>query len=217
MVLFVKKYCSITHKLIRLDGDVVFSYNEEDTYKKFIRAAYRHFETDYPKFFKMDALSKLGFLSVDILLKDENLVEKYSPEKIGLILTNGSSSLEVDEKHQETINDRENYFPSPSNFVYTLPNIMAGESAIRHTFRGENTVLISEGFDADLIFDIARLALENGSLDCCICGWVEQYGNNYESLLFLVERGSTKDVHGKSSEDVIFEPSFLLTTYKRLQ
>lgn len=217
MVLIVKKYCSITHKLIRLNEDAVFSYNEEDTFKKFIRAAYKHFETSYPKFFKMDALSKLGFLSVEVLLKDENLTAKYSPEKIGLILTNGSSSLEVDEKHQDTINDRENYFPSPSNFVYTLPNIMAGESAIKHEFRGENTVLISEGFDANLIFDIARLALENGSLDCCICGWVEQYGNNYESLLFLVERGSTEDVHGKSSEDVIFEPSFLVTTYKRLQ
>lgn len=216
MTLVIKKYCSISNKRIRLDGRVVFNYEGEDTYKKFIRAAYRHFHTDYPKFFKMDTLSKLGFLSVDILLKGEELSSRYSPEKIGLILTNGSSSLEVDEKHQDTIRDRENYFPSPSNFVYTLPNIMAGEAAIRHTFRGENTVLISETFDAGMIFDITKLALENGSLDCCVCGWVEQYENNYESLLFLVERSDKEEEAGKSSEDVIFEPSILLANYKRI-
>ena len=216
MSLVIKKYCSITHKLIRLDGKVVFNVDEEDTYRNFIRAAYRHFETDYPKFFKMDSLSKLGFLSVDILLQGEDLSARYSPEKIGLILTNGSSSLEVDEKHHESIRDRENYFPSPSNFVYTLPNIMAGEAAIKHTFRGENTVLVSEVFDAGLITDIVGQAFENKSLDCCICGWVEQYENNYESLLFLVERCDEGKETEKSSEDVIFEPSNLLKTYKRL-
>jgi hypothetical protein len=134
-------------------------------------------------------------------------------QRTGCILTNSSSSLDIDKKHQDTIADRQNYFPSPSNFVYTLPNIMAGEAAIRHRLYGENTVLISEGFDEELIFDITRNAFETEQLDHCICGWVEQNGNNYESLLFLVERNDTDD--GRNSEDVIFEPSFLLQTYKQ--
>jgi hypothetical protein len=162
----------------------------------------------------MDPLSKLGFLSVEILLKDIDLSRFYSPDRIGLILTNGSSSLEVDEKHMDSIRDRKNYFPSPSNFVYTLPNIMAGEAAIRHVFRGENSVLISDGFDADLIYDITRLAFETASVDCCICGWTEQYGNNYESLLFLIEQGGGQ-LAGLSAEDVIFEPSKLQEIYKQ--
>jgi hypothetical protein len=215
MSLVIKKYCSISKSLIRLDGKAVFSDEEQDGYKKFIRAAYRHFNTDYPKFFKMDTLSKLGFLSVEVLLKEENISGKYPADKIGLILTNASSSLEVDEKHQDTIRDRENYFPSPSNFVYTLPNIMAGEAAIRHGLQGENSVLISPVFDAEMIFNITELAFKTGSVDCCICGWVEQYKNNYESLLYLVER-SDAEVEGKiSSEDVIFDPSILLEIYKR--
>jgi hypothetical protein len=197
-----------------VNGEDAFLYEGNEGYKKFIRAAYKHFGTDYPKFFKMDTLSKLGFMSVEILLKGIDLSRHFAPERIGLILTNASSSLEVDEKHRESIRDRNNYFPSPSNFVYTLPNIMAGEAAIRHVFRGENTVLISKAFDAGLIYDITAFAFNTASVDCCICGWTEQYGNNYESLLFLIEQsgGHLADL---SAEDVIFEPSNLQEIYKR--
>lgn len=215
MSLLIKKYCSISANHIKVGGTSVFNDEGQEGSRKFIRAAYRHFETNYPKFFKMDPLSKLGFLSVEVLLKGEDIANRYPIEKTGLILTNGSSSLEIDEKHQETIRDRENYFPSPSNFVYTLPNIMAGEAAIRHQFRGENTVLISKEFDANLIFNITDLAFNTGSLDCCICGWVEQYENNYESLLFLIERSEAENEGRKSAEDIIFEPSILFDIYKQ--
>jgi len=215
MPLIIKKYCSFANNHIKVDGRDVFVYKGQDGFKKFIREAYRRFETDYPKFFKMDPLSKLGFLSVEVLLKGENISNRYTAEKTGIIFTNASSSLEVDEKHRDTIFDRENYFPSPSNFVYTLPNIMAGEAAIRHKFRGENTVLISDAFNADLIFNITGLAFETGSLDCCICGWVEKYENKYESLLFLVERGDPGNEGFKSDEDVIVGPSILLKIYKQ--
>lgn len=214
MQLSIRKYISISKERIRVNGKEVFTYEGKEGYRKFIRAAYRHFNTSYPKFFKMDTLSKLGFMAVEILLKDLELRKHYAPERIGLILSNASSSLEVDEKHHESIRDRNNYFPSPSNFVYTLPNIMAGEAAIRHVIRGENTVLISKVFDAGLIYDITRLAFETASVDCCICGWTEQYGNNYESLLFLIEQ-SDGQLADLSAEDVIFEPSKLQELYKQ--
>ena len=214
MQLTIRKYISISKGRVAVNGKEVFLHEGEEVYRKFIRAAYKHFNTDYPKFFKMDTLSKLGFMSVEILLKGLELSKHYEPERIGLILTNGSSSLEVDEKHQESIRDRDNYFPSPSNFVYTLPNIIAGEAAIRNVFRGENTVLISKEFDAGLIHDITGLAFETASVDCCICGWTEQYGNNYESLLFLIEEREGH-LNGLSAEDVIFEPSKLHEIYKQ--
>jgi hypothetical protein len=90
---------------------------------------------------------------------------------------------------------------------------MAGEAAIRHKFLGENTVMISDRFDEQLIYNMCLQAFDTDLIDRCICGWVEQYGNKYESLLFLVER-YTGDDEGKT-EDVIFEPSTLLQTYKQ--
>ncbi|HSG67409.1 MAG TPA: hypothetical protein VK994_01785 [Bacteroidales bacterium] len=181
-------------------------------YRKFIRAAYKHFDVDYPKFFKMDGLSKLGFLSAEVLLADEKLPDEFPAEKTGFIIFNASSSLEIDEKHQSTISNREAYFPSPSNFVYTLPNIMAGEAAIRHKIKGENTVLISEHFDAGLLHVICEMAFANDALQCCIGGWVEQYGDDFESILFLICREENKI----SVEGVIFEPSTLNNLYKKI-
>jgi hypothetical protein len=210
-MLHIVKHISITQNQVKVDGNTVFTHESEEGFNKFIRGVYRHFKTDYPKFFKMDPLSKLGFISVEVLLK--GLETDISGPRTACILFNSSSSLEIDEKHQESIRDRENYFPSPSNFVYTLPNIMAGEAAIRHKFLGENTVLINDSFDVQLIYDMCLQVFISGLTDRCICGWVEQYENKYESLLFLVERYAGND-EGKT-EDVIFEPSILLKTFKQ--
>lgn len=216
MALVITKYCSIKNGRVNINGREVFS-SQEEGYKKFMRACYKHYEVDYAKFFKMDSLSKLGFISIEILLKAEDIGARHAIEKTGIILTNHSSSLEVDEKHQDTIMDRNQYFPSPSNFVYTLPNIMAGEAAIRHVFRGENTVLISESFDPELIHNIISLAFTTKSLSCCICGWVEQYSDQYESVLFLVEENGNPEEENISKEDIIFGPSNMLSIYKQEQ
>ena len=214
MMLSVTKHILFRQKKVSVDGKVIFAHDGDGAYRDFIRAAYRHFGVDYPKFFKMDSLSKLGFLSVELLLKDTGISGRHEPEKTGLILTNASSSLEIDEKHYSTIRDHESYFPSPSNFVYTLPNIMAGEAAIRHGLKGENVVFITPGFDAETIAGITRMAFKTGALDCAVCGWVEQYGNAYESLLFLVEHQDAELGRKKSEEDIIFEPLNLINIYK---
>jgi hypothetical protein len=115
-------------------------------------------------------------------------MDRYRKERVGLVLSNSSSSLDTDLVYTETIRDRANYFPSPSVFVYTLPNIMNGEICIRHKFRGENTFLIAERFDSALLYTAIREAMDNNRSDVCIGGWVELLRDRYESLLFLVER-----------------------------
>ena len=86
---------------------------------------YRSLQVDYPKFFKMDGLSKLGFLASEMILNDDE--NRFTPrEDVAVICFNSSSSLDIDMQYQETIADNENYFPSPSLFVYTLPNIVTG-------------------------------------------------------------------------------------------
>lgn len=215
MTLIIRKYGGISPYGLTLNGRPVLENSGKFEFRKFLKSIYRYFELNYPKYFKMDGLSKLGFLSVESLLANDDLLNSYAPEKRALMLTNASSSLEVDTIHWDTIRDRNHYFPSPSNFVYTLPNIMGGEAAIRHCMKGENTILISEGFDVELICEITEAAFHQGIIDCCICGWVEQSATHYESLLFFVERMADNIAKQNSREDVIFEASKLLNIYKQ--
>ena len=120
---------------------------------------------DYPKFFKMNLMCKAGVLLVDRLIgspeEDEKTVGKKNQENTALIFMNRSSSLDTDVNFQETIK-RDKFFPSPSLFVYTLPNIAAGEICIRYKFYGENITFIKEKFSAGrLVAYIAGLFKEN--------------------------------------------------------
>src|ERR1700741_5650650 len=101
----------------------------------------------YPKFHKMDALSKLGLLCAEHALKNGDFLSKYPLNRVGIVLSNSASSLETDRQHQRSISDKSNYFPSPAIFVYTLPNIVIGEMAIKYKITGENAFFVSEKRD----------------------------------------------------------------------
>ena len=187
MELFITRYIQLQDYRVLLNGIVKY-VSEVGSVGKLIRSVYRHYNIDYPKFFKMDNLSKLGFLSAEILLQGTDILQKYPCEEIAIILENASSSLESDEKHQESIRDRNKYFPSPSVFVYTLPNIMASEIAIRHKVKGENTVFIFEQFDPGFIYHYVSELFRNQRVNCCLSGWIECYGDHYQSFLFIIEQ-----------------------------
>ncbi|MBE9492415.1 MAG: 3-oxoacyl-ACP synthase [Bacteroidetes bacterium] len=214
MSLFITKYCSIKNNQVSIDGNIDFTFKDSLEFGKFIRAAYRYYKIRYPKFFKMDNLCKLGFLTAEILLKDQKILQSYTSDEISIILTNSSSSLETDEKHFETIKDRDHYYPSPSIFVYTLPNIMSGEISIRHKIKGENAVFICEKYDPDFIYNQAKLTLGKERVKSCITGRVEYYDNNYESLLFLVEKENNIKDKNVKSEFIIFNVANLDEIYK---
>ncbi|HEY9261704.1 beta-ketoacyl synthase N-terminal-like domain-containing protein [Chitinophaga sp.] len=148
----------------------------------FLRAGYDRFSGQYPKFHKMDALSKLGWLAAEVLLKDTR-VNTLPPEQVGMVLSNRSSSLDTDLRYYATVKE----FASPALFVYTLPNIVMGEIAIRHGFKGENTFFVSAAFDTVLMSTYPAQLLAETPLQACICGWVEVMEQQYEVALFLVE------------------------------
>jgi hypothetical protein len=129
----------------------------------------------------------LAFLTSEVLLKNSPLNDKYKPEDIAIIIANSASSLEIDTEHQHTIGDKNNYFPSPANFVYTLPNILIGEIAIRNSIKGENTFFIFDKFDTRFMNQYVNSLLNTEKAKVCIVGWVDFYQNNYESNLYLVE------------------------------
>jgi hypothetical protein len=204
--MLITRFCSIKPPVLLFNGSIVFDQPASKP-AEFLKSAYRHLHIQYPKFFKMDNLSKLAFLSAELLLKDMNITSRYPSEKIGLILLNASSSLETDEKHQESINDRGNYFPSPSVFVYTLPNIMTGEIAIRHKIKGENAVFIGEKPDAPAIFQLVSELFSQKRVSCCITGWVEAYHDRLSSCLMLVENEDLAKSFSEPGENIIFDPS----------
>lgn len=151
---------------------------------EFLLSAYQHFGFQYPKFYKMDQLGKLGWLAAELLLSDGFDATDYRPEDIAVVLSNANSSLDTDYRYFATVTD----IPSPALFVYTLPNIVIGEICIRHKFKGENAFFIAEAFDAVFIETYVRDLMETGNARACVCGWVEALGDNYMAALFLIEK-----------------------------
>lgn len=180
--------CIIRNHRVYLNGEVVYQSDVADV-PAFLLSVYQHFQFNYPKFYKMDNLSKLGWLTAEVLLQQHNLTNRYPSEQIGLVLSNASSSLDADLRYLNTMNEA----ASPALFVYTLPNIVIGEISIRHKFKGENAFFISEKFDADLLETQVKLLLDNQVLQSCLCGWVELLGSNYNAALFVVENNSGID------------------------
>lgn len=166
-----------------------FQYSSENG--KYFKSLYKHLQLDYPKFYKMDALCKLAFLTAGFLLDGIDLKKKYDPSEIAMVFANSSSSLDTDIKHNNSILDSDQYFPKPAVFVYTLPNIMLGELSIHHTLRGENIFFVSEKFDAKMMVDYTINLLNTTRHKACIIGWVDYLEADFDSALFLVERAST--------------------------
>ena len=140
---------------------------------------YRQMGVEYPKFFKMDCLSKMAFVASEMLLAD--MPDRFElREDVAVIFFNSSSSLAVDTDYQTTIRNNDDYFPSPALFVYTLPNICAGEVAIRNKFCGETSFYVIDKFDIHRIFDITRNTFENNQVTFALIGWIENYEDVFE-------------------------------------
>ena len=151
-----------------------------------ITELYRSLKIDYPKFFKMDGLSKLGLLASELILKDfEN---RFSPrEDVALVCFNSASSLDMDTQYQATIQNNDNYFPSPSLFVYTLPNIVNGEIAIRNKFFGESFFYICKIFDARQVVDTVKKTFYDTTVTAVLAAWIEYTEEKKEVFMMWIE------------------------------
>lgn len=181
--------CTIKNNCIQWGNEVIFENLEAETFSDFAKSYYRHLELKYPKFHKMDNLSKLGFLAFETLLKKENI--DFDLEKLAIIFANSSSSLDTDENYYETLS-QEGSLPSPSLFVYTLPNIVIGEICIRHKIKGEHAFFVFDEFDEKFVTDYAQTLLANPEIPACAIGWVELKGAQYEAKMTLIKR--TKNI-----------------------
>lgn len=181
----ISQYCSIKNERIILNNETVFSSQTKD-FATFMKQAYTNVKLTYPKFFKMDNLSKLAFLTADLILK--NRAPSATDTNTALVFSNRASSLETDRAHQKTIANRAESYPSPAVFVYTLPNICLGEISIKHKLYSENNFFIFERFNPKYLVAYTTALLDENETDSVLCGWVDVDEDSYEAILYLVER-----------------------------
>ena len=186
----------ISDRTVYKDERLLFEHRQGDL-AQFMISFYQRLGSNYPKFYKMDNLSRLGWLAAEVLLSDFNR-EQYQANEIGVVLCNANSSLDTDLRYFETTAG----IPSPSLFVYTLPNILIGEICIRHHFKGENAFFVFEKFDPNFIEQYVNNLVINNILQACICGWVELLGENHEAVLFLVEKNPSTQSTEFSAENM---------------
>lgn len=143
---------------------------EGQEHHSLLTTLYKQMIGNYPKFYKMDGLSRLGFVASEILLNAE---KGETDKERAIIFFNHSSSIASDRNYKESINDKDNYFPSPSIFVYTLPNIVTGEIAIRNHFHGETSFFILPDKDKRMMEEILQASCRDDQSKSFLTGWID--------------------------------------------
>ena len=176
----------ITPEHVIVDGNPLM-HNEKGS--ALLTELYRNHIGDYPKFFKMDTLSKLGFIASELLLNAEGNRSFEPREDRAVILFNRHASLQADTAYQATIQDPDNFFPSPAAFVYTLPNIVTGEIAIRNKYFGETLFIVIDDYDEIIIMENLKNAFQDPTTTSIIGGWVDcSDEEHFEAKIFLMEK-----------------------------
>ena len=143
---------------------------------------------NYPKFYKMDKLSQLGFIASELLLKQESPRKEQCADR-AVVLFNHSSSVWVDREYAKSIAVGDDYFPSPSLFVYTLPNIVCGEIAVRNGYHAETSFYILPHKDENMMHQVLASTFLDETIQSILTGWIDyEDDQHFEAELKLIKR-----------------------------
>lgn len=143
---------------------------------------YRSKGVDYPRFFKMDGLCRLGFMAAEQLLPEVD-------DRTGcaVVLCCHSSSVVTDSRFLQALAEGEDV--SPSLFIYTLPNIVTGEIAIRHRLNGETSLYILPRRDDELVWHLVETTFQDDTVSTVIGGWLDYADDeHYEADMYVACR-----------------------------
>ena len=178
----------ITPQGVWLDGKV-FAIDKEGKQSSLLTAFYKQIIGNYPKYYKMDGLCRLGFVASELLLKaerDEGSFTEDTNKTRAIVFFNRSSSIASDKKYLASIAEKDNYFPSPSVFVYTLPNIVTGEIAIRNGYHGETSFYILPHKNDLLMQDIIETTFMDEQTTSVLTGWLDyEDSEHFEADLYI--------------------------------
>lgn len=157
-----------------VNDSVVFSDKSAD-FGTFIREAFKSRGENNMKFYKMDDLCKLGYVAAAWLMDGI----EFGEEECGMVLSGKYGCLDTDMKHQQIIDKEGDAASSPAVFVYTLPNVVAGEISIRHHIKGENTWFWSDDRTMSDLKHYASLMAGASDLRYCIIGHLDFLNGEY--------------------------------------
>lgn len=160
----------ITENLVEIDNNTL-SLNS--TGKSLLTELYKKYVGDYPRFYKMDILCRLGFIATELLLQAEGKQRFLECDDRATILVGHHGSIVADRNYLMSISNPEDYFPSPERFVYTLPNIVTGEIAIRNHYHGETGYYYLDERNDEIINNIIKSAFQDSATKSAICGWID--------------------------------------------
>ena len=164
----------ITQAEIIVDGEKL---DLESRAKEMLTEVYKTKIGDYPKFYKMDMLSRLAFVASELLIgcegqrsKDEGQLSISKDRAV--VLFNHSSSIIADRQYVKSI-DKDDFFPSPAAFVYTLPNITTGEIALRKGYHGETSFYLLAERNEKLMQRVITTTFIDRDIKSVIGGWID--------------------------------------------
>lgn len=174
------------NQFITLNDKAVITLSGE-TITDYAVAAFRTLDTPYPKFFKMDILSKVVYTAVAMLVKEGHINADWLNDTATCITTT-HGCLDVDEKFEQS----RSALASPALFVYTLPNIMLGEICIKHQFKGEQLCTIGGVNEALALYDYISLLLAENHAKQAIIGYADAYNDKINvQLAFISQQESS--------------------------
>ncbi|KAA0992561.1 hypothetical protein [Dyadobacter aurulentus] len=188
---FITGYCRLNEDVCAVNGEIVSTRTagSDDTWFKQI---YKQHEFVYPKFYKMDLLAQAGYLTSELIKRGSpGIFSGYQDDEIAMVFSNSSSSADTDMRFLKSYED--NASPSPSLFVYTLPNIILGEVAILNKWYGENMFAVFPKFTPDFFINYINITIGGGS-KAALCGWLEILEGKVDVLLFFVETNEQNGV-----------------------
>lgn len=184
---YIQAYCRIRNQHIILNGEELFVNEDNLIPKDWVRSIYKSITLEYPKFHKMDLMSKATLIACELI----NRHQPFQATDTTLVFSNRGSSYVSDRNHTEAIQSQEGT-ASPAVFVYTLPNIALGEVCIKYTLHGENNFFIFDKFAPDFLVDYHNILLADPQVNQLLGGWVEVEENNLDILVFLIgKKGKT--------------------------
>lgn len=186
-MVYINSYCKIDDNQVLVDGQCLIPNDESDA-NAWASNIYRKLDIQYPKFFKMDTMCKFGFLASELLMQQLGTTPEEPKKDWAVLCLNSCSSLDTDRRYQTTIQKTDNYFPSPSVFVYTLANIVTGEIAIRHKIQGESSTFIFQSLDCEILHRLATNALAPDKASNLLCGWINFELGHCDVLMFAISK-----------------------------
>lgn len=184
--LYINAVCRVTGNRAWKNGQLFYDQPGAAA-DEFLVGLYRALNLNYPKWYKMDRLSRLGVAAAEMVW--ENYPDCRPFEK-AIVLANSHSSLDTDTRFVSQMQE----IPSPAVFVYTLPNIVSGEISIRHGLKGEQAFFVTEQPDPEFLHSYTRSLFAAGKTRVCLMGWIDIFGEQFNATLYRISAESNDSV-----------------------